>query len=393
MRAMEGSMNFLHVSDLHIGKKLCGKSLMDDQRHILAEILEMAAAPEIDALLVAGDLYDKSQPAGEAVELTGSVLTELAKLGKPCFIVSGNHDSPEQVAYCESILSGASIFVSPAFSAAPARHVLRDEFGEVHLYLLPFVRPMQVRRAFPERAAEIRSYADAVRVAVEEMHIDPSARNVLVAHQFVLGASAPELTDSEERMVGGVDAVPAEVFDIFDYVALGHLHVPQRVRGERVRYAGSPLKYSLSEERQRKAALRVCLGAKGEDGAALEVEKLPYHPLRDVRSIRGTLAELTADAGVCMDYVFVTLTDELPPLDPLGSLLQSYPNLVQLRMENSRTGGNAPIPLERVEERSPLEHFVHFFRAQNNGQEPNAAQMALLRQVVEEAEVSRNASH
>ena len=393
MRAMEGSMNFLHVSDLHIGKKLCGKSLMDDQRHILAEILEMDAAPGIDALLVAGDLYDKSQPSGEAVELTGSFLTRLAKLGKPCFIVSGNHDSPEQVAYCESILSGASIFVSPAFSAAPARHVLRDEFGEVHLYLLPFVRPMQVRRAFPERAAEIRSYADAVRVAVEEMHIDPSARNVLVAHQFVLGASAPELTDSEERMVGGVDAVPAEVFDIFDYVALGHLHVPQRVRGERVRYAGSPLKYSLSEERQRKAALRVCLGAKGEDGAALEVEKLPYHPLRDVRSIRGTLAELTADAGVCMDYVFVTLTDELPPLDPLGSLLQSYPNLVQLRMENSRTGGNAPIPLERVEERSPLEHFVHFFRAQNNGQEPNAAQMALLRQVVEEAEVSRNASH
>ena len=386
-------MNFLHVSDLHIGKKLCGKALMNDQRHILTEIPEMAADPEIDALLVAGDLYDKSQPSGEAVELAGSFLTRLAKLGKPCFIVSGNHDSPEQVAYCESILSGASIFVSPAFNAAPARHVLRDEFGEVHIYLLPFVRPLQLRRAFPERAAEIRSYADAVRVAVEEMHVDPSARNVLVAHQFVLGASEPELTDSEERMVGGVDAVPAEVFDRFDYVALGHLHAPQRVRGERVRYAGSPLKYSLSEEKQRKAALKVHLGAKGEDGASLEVEQLPYHPLRDVRSLRGTLAELTADAGVCMDYVFITLTDELPPLDPLGSLLQSYPNLVQLRMENSRTGGSAPIPLERVEERSPLEHFVHFFRAQNNGQEPNAAQMALLWQVVEEAEVKRNAAH
>ncbi|MDO5324213.1 MAG: exonuclease SbcCD subunit D [Clostridia bacterium] len=386
-------MNFLHVSDLHIGKKLCGKALRDDQRHILAEILEMAAAPEIDAVLVAGDLYDKPQPSGEAVELVGIFLTELAKLGKPCFIVSGNHDSPEQVAYCERILSGASIFVSPAFNAAPARHVLRDEFGELHLYLLPFVRPMQVRRAFPERAAEIRSYADAVRVAVEEMHIDPAARNVLVAHQFVVGATAPELTDSEERMVGGVDAVPAEVFDGFDYVALGHLHAPQRVRGERVRYAGSPLKYSLSEERQRKAALKVHLGAKGEDGASLEVEKLPYHPLRDVRSLRGTLAELTADAGVCRDYVFVTLTDELPPLDPVGSLLQSYPNLVQRRMENSRTGGGAPIPLERVEEKSPLEHFVHFFRAQNNGQEPNAAQMALLRRVVEEAEVNRNATH
>ena len=386
-------MNFLHVSDLHIGKKLCGKSLMDDQRHILAEILEMAAAPEIDAVLVAGDLYDKSQPSGEAVELAGSFLTELAKLGKPCFIVSGNHDSPEQVAYCESILSGASIFVSPAFNAAPARHVLRDEFGEVHLYLLPFVRPLQVRRAFPERAAEIRSYADAVRVAVEEMHVDPSARNVLVAHQFVLGAGAPELTDSEERMVGGVDAVPAEVFDSFDYVALGHLHAPQRVRGERVRYAGSPLKYSLSEEKQRKAALKVHLGAKGEDGAALEVERLPYHPLRDVRALRGTLAELTAEQSVCMDYVFVTLTDELPPLDPVGSLLMSYPNLVQRRMENSRTGGKVSAPLERVEERNPLEHFVHFFEVQNNGQLPNAAQMKLLREIIEEAEVRRNASN
>ena len=386
-------MNFLHVSDLHIGKKLCGKALLDDQRHILAEILEMANAPEIDAVLVAGDLYDKSQPSGEAVELASGFLTALARLGKPCFIVSGNHDSPEQVAYCESILSGASIYVSPAFNAAPARRVLLDEFGEVHLYLLPFVRPLQVRRAFPARAAEIRSYADAVRVAVEEMHIDPSARNVLVAHQFVLGTSAPELTDSEEHMVGGVDAVPAEVFEGFDYVALGHLHTPQRVKGERVRYAGSPLKYSLSEEKQRKAALRVRLGAKGEDGAALEVEKLPYHPLRDVRSIRGTLAELTADAGVCMDYVFVTLTDELPPLDPVGSLLQSYPNLVQRRMENSRTGGKVSAPLERVEEKNPLEHFVHFFEVQNNGQSPNDAQMQLLRQIIEEAEVRRNASN
>ena len=387
-------MNFLHVSDLHIGKKLCGKSLAEDQRHILGEIISMAAQPDIDAVLIAGDLYDKSQPGGEAVEMADGFLTALSRLKKPAFIVSGNHDSAEQVAYCGGILASADVHVSPAFSGAPARHVLRDELGEVHLYLLPFVRPSQVRRAFPQRAAQIKSYADALRAVVEEIHPDASARNVLVAHQFVVGGGAEmTLTDSEERMVGGVDAVPAEVFDIFDYVALGHLHVPQRVRGERVRYAGSPLKYSLSEERQRKAALRVCLGAKGEDGAALEVEKLPYHPLRDVRSIRGTLAELTADAGVCMDYVFVTLTDELPPLDPLGSLLQSYPNLVQLRMENSRTGGNAPIPLERVEERSPLEHFVHFFRAQNNGQEPNAAQMALLRQVVEEAEVSRNASH
>lgn len=385
-------MNFLHVSDLHIGKKLCGKSLIEDQRHILGQILEMASAPDIDAVLVAGDLYDKAQPGGEAVELVGGFLTDLAKLGKPSFIVSGNHDSPEQVAYCEGILSGASIHVSPALGAAPERHVLRDEWGEVHVYLLPFVRPAQVRRAFPDRAQQVHSYADAVRAVVEEMQIDPAARNVLVAHQFVVGGAAPQLTDSEERMVGGVDAVPADVFSAFDYVALGHLHAPQQAGSARVRYAGSPLKYSLSEERQRKAALKLCLGPKGPDGADLRVEALPYRPLRDVRSLRGTLQKLTEGSEICKDYVFVTLTDELPPLDPVGSLLQSYMNLVQWRMEGRR-GEGAPIALERVEEKDPLEHFVDFFRAQNDGREPSRAQMALMRQIVEEAEVNRNASH
>lgn len=380
-------MNFLHISDLHIGKKLCGKPLMEDQRHILGEILSMAAGGDIHALLIAGDIYDKSQPSGEAVELAGWFLTELAKLKKPCFIVSGNHDSAEQVAYCRSILSGANIHVSPAYDGHVERYVLRDAFGEIHIYMLPFLRPMHVRRAFPERAGGISGYASALRVAVEELKMDPSARNVLVAHQFVTGGMEMELTDSEERMVGGVDAVPADVFDAFDYVALGHLHAPQRVMGDRIRYAGSPLKYSLSEERQRKAALKVCL----EEG--LSVQALPYHPLRDVKSVKGTLAELTED--VCdQDFVFASLTDELPALDPLGSLLLSYPNLVQYRVANSRTGSKEDfVAAERVEEKTPLEHFVDFFFVQNNGQQPTEAQLALIRQVISEAEVNAGASH
>ena len=380
-------MNFLHISDLHIGKKLCGKPLMEDQRHILGEILSMAAGGDIHALLIAGDIYDKSQPSGEAVELAGWFLTELAKLKKPCFIVSGNHDSAEQVAYCRSILSGANIHVSPAYDGHVERHVLRDAFGEIHIYMLPFLRPMHVRRAFPERAGEISGYASALRVAVEELKIDPSARNVLVAHQFVTGGMEMELTDSEERMVGGVDAVPADVFDVFDYVALGHLHAPQRVMGDRIRYAGSPLKYSLSEERQKKAALKVRL----EDG--LSVQALPYHPLRDVKSVKGTLAELT-EGILDKDFVFAGLTDELPALDPLGSLLLSYPNLVQYRVENSRTGSKEDfVAAERVEEKSPLEHFIDFFFVQNNGQQPTEAQLALIRQVISEAEVNAGASH
>ena len=381
-------MNFLHVSDLHIGKRLCGRPLIEDQRHVLREILDMAASADIDAVLVAGDLYDKSQPSGEAVELAGAFLTGLAELKKPAFIVSGNHDSPEQVAYCRDILAGADIHVSPALSDAVKPVVLRDEWGEVNVYLLPFVRPAQARRAFPERAGEIGSYADALRVCVEEMKIDPQKRNVLVAHQFVIGGEMV-FTDSEDRMVGGVDAVPATVFEVFDYVALGHLHAPQRAGSERIRYAGSPLKYSLSEEKQKKAALRVALGAKGETPA---IEAQPYHPLRDVKSIRGTLRELALPGAPDMDYVFVTLTDELPPIDPVGALLENYPNFMQLRMENSRTGGDVEITMPaQVEGMTPLEHFLCFFAAQNNGQSPTEAQLKLLRRAVEEAEVSLRA--
>lgn len=384
-------MNFLHVSDLHIGKKLCGKPLAEDQKHVLEEIVSMAAQPDIHAVLIAGDLYDKSQPSGEAVELADGFLTALSRLGKPAFIVSGNHDSAEQVAYCGRILASAGVHVSPAFSGVIEKHILRDEWGEVHVHLLPFLRPAQVRCAFQAHAAQIKSYADALRVVVEQMHLDPSVRNVLVAHQFVVGSNGEAIrTDSEECMVGGVDAVPAEIFADFDYVALGHLHAPQRVGGERVRYAGSPLKYSISEEKQKKAALKVCLGAKGED---IKVESLPYHPLRDVKSLRGTLAELTADGKLDMDYVFVTLTDELPPLDPVGSLLQSYPNFVQRRMENSRTGEGASVMAERVEEKNPLEHFWDFFVAQNNGQEPSERQMQLMRRIIQEAEEKSGATH
>lgn len=383
-------MKFLHVSDLHIGRRLLGKSLAEDQKHILNQILIMAARDDVDAVLVAGDLYDKNQPSSEAVEMTDAFLSSLAALHKPCFIVSGNHDCAEQVAYCRGILRDARMYVSPAFNSVPERHVLQDEHGEIHVYLLPFIRPSVVRRAFPGRAEEIKGYPDAMRVVLEEMDIDKTVRNVLVAHQFITGGMDPELTDSEERMVGGVDAIPAALFENFDYVALGHLHSPQRVKGDRIRYAGSPLKYSLSEEKQRKAALLVEIGAKNHD---LHVDALPFEPVRDLKGLRGTLAELT-DGVFDKDYVFVTLTDEFPPLDAAGSLLLSYPNLVQLRTENSRSmEKSTPMALESVEERSPLEHFVHFYALQNNDQLPTEKQMQLLKILIEEAEEDLYASN
>lgn len=381
-------MVFLHVSDLHIGKKLMGRPLIEDQRHILRQIVRMAQ--NADAVLVAGDLYDKAQPGAEAVELAGCFLTELAKLKKPVFLISGNHDSPEQVAYCGEILAHAAIYVSPVLTSAPKPITLQDDYGDVNVYLLPFVRPVQVRRAFPERAAEVRSYADALRVAVAEMRIDTGARNVLLAHQFVAG-DAMALCDSEERMVGGVDRVPAEIFKDFDYVALGHLHTPQRAGSSRMFYAGSPLKYSLSEANQSKGALLVRLGDKGTEP---ELRRLAYHPLRDVKSLRSTLAELTRDPVPDMDYVFVTLTDEVPPLDPVGALLQNYPNFVQLRRENSRMRAEKQVVIaQKVEQSSPLEHFLRFYRAQNNDQEPSAGQLRLLKQIIQEAEEDLHAAH
>lgn len=381
-------MVFLHVSDLHIGKKLMGRPLIEDQRHILRQIVQMAEGA--DAVLVAGDLYDKAQPASEAVDLASHFLMELAGLEKPVFVISGNHDSPEQVAYCGDILAGAKIFVSPVLTAAPQPITIRDPYGDVNVYLLPFVRPTQVRRAFPERAEEVKGYADALRVTVEEMRIDTAARNVLLAHQYVADGEMA-LCDSEERMVGGVDVVPAEVFKDFDYVALGHLHTPQRVGSSRMFYAGSPLKYSLSEVKQQKAALLVTLGAKA---AKPELRRLAYHPLRDVKSLRGPLAELTRNPVPDMDYVFVTLTDEVPPLDPVGALLQSFPNFVQLRRENSRMGEEKQAAIaKKVEQSSPLEHFLRFYRAQNNDQEPSPGQLRLLKQIIQEAEEDLHAAH
>ena len=256
------------------------------------------------------------------------------------------------------------------------------------MYLLPFVRPAQARRAFPERADEIKSYADALQICVEEMRVDPARRSVLVAHQFVIGGETV-FTDSEECMVGGVDAVPAEVFEGFDYVALGHLHAPQRAGSDRIRYAGSPLKYSQSEEKQKKAALKVALGAKG---TAPEIEALPYHPMRDVKSVRGTLRELMLPGAPDMDYAFVTLTDELPPIDPVGALLESYPNFLQLRLENSRTGTGAEIAMPaQMEGLTPMEHFLRFYAAQNNAQSPTEAQLRMLECAIEEAEVNLRA--
>ena len=372
-------MRFLHLSDLHIGRRLNGFSLLDDQAHMLDQALLMAQ--EADAVLLAGDLYDKAQPSAEAIRMMSGFLVRLSRLGKPVFAVSGNHDSPEQVAYCRELLGECGVWMSRSFDGTLAPHVLRDEWGEVHVWLLPFIRPSSVRQYF----AQVKTYEDAVRAALSAAQKDPQARHVLVAHQYVSGA---EVCESEMRLIGGVDQISLGAFEGFDYVALGHLHSPQQMAQGRVCYAGSPLKYSLSEENQRKSALMVTLGEKGK----LEVEKRAFCALRDVRTATGTLAEVASPEKYSEDYVYAVLTDEDVLLDPLGALRMTYPNLLGMRIVNSRTNTEAAeVENTDAESLSPLAHFELFYTVQNGNTPPDEKRLEVMRQIFEKAEEMRHA--
>lgn len=372
-------MRFLHLSDLHIGRRLNGFSLMEDQRAMLEQALAMAQS--CHAVLLAGDLYDKAQPSAEAIRLMGDFLVQLSRLNKPVFAVSGNHDSAEQVAYCRELLGECGVWMSPVFDGKLHCHTLQDEWGEVCVWLMPFVRPASVRPFAPG----VKTYEDAVRFALSTADVQDGRRHVLVAHQYVSGA---DICESEMRLIGGVDQVSLSAFDGFDYVALGHLHSPQRLDGGRVCYAGSPIPYSVSEERQRKAALIADLQQKG----SLTVEAVPFQPLRQLRTVSGTLQDIADPALYSEDYVYAVLTDEGALMDPLGALRLTYPNLIGMRIQNSRTNTEAAaIENTSAADLSPLEHFSAFYQAQNHQQPLDERRMAMMKQILEEAEAKRYA--
>lgn len=374
-------MKFIHLSDLHIGKRVNEFSMLEDQKYILEKILETAEAEAADGVILAGDLYDKPVPPAEAVRVLDAFLTRLAEMGMPVFAVSGNHDSAERVAFGAQLFSGRGVYVSPVYDGKVEYISLRDSFGEVRVYLLPFVKPAVVRHVFEEE--EIDSYQDAVRAAVEHMEVDPAVRNVLVAHQFVTGAARCE---SEEILVGGLDNVDAAVFDRFDYVALGHIHSPQHVGRETVRYCGTPLKYSFSEAGQEKSVTVVELGDKGDVG----IRKIPLKPLRDMRRIRGSYMEVTDRAFYqdmnMEDYVQITLTDEEDVPDGMQKLRVIYPNLMRLEYDNTRTRESGDVNGAcEVEQKSELELFGEFYELQNN-QAMSGKQEAFVRRLIEEVQ-------
>ena len=299
-------MKFIHLSDLHLGKRVNEFSMLEDQRCILAEILRIIDEERPDGVLIAGDVYDKSVPSAEAVALLDDFLVRLAKRDLQIFLISGNHDSPERMAFGGRLMEGSGVHLAPVYDGRVSPITLTDGHGPVKVYLLPFVKPAHVRRCFPER--EISTYTEALSAAIEAMGVDQAERNVLVTHQFVTGAAR---CDSEEVTVGGTDNVDASVFAPFDYVALGHLHGPQTVGRETVRYCGTPLKYSFSEAGQQKSVTVVELGPKG----TVTVGTVPLTPLRDLAELRGTYEELIfrgfyEGTSYQKDYVHITLTDE-----------------------------------------------------------------------------------
>ena len=355
-------MKLIHLSDLHIGKRVNEVSMIEDQEYILTQILRIIDDQMPDALLIAGDVYDKSVPSAEAVTLFDDFLCRLAKRNVPTLIISGNHDSPERLSFGGRLLEKSGIHISPVYDGKIFPITLQDKYGDVDFWRLPFIKPGHVKRFYPEE--EIGSYTDAVRVAVEKMELDAGRRNVLLTHQFVTGASTCE---SEELSVGGSDNVDASVFDAFDYVALGHIHGPQNIGSNRIRYCGTPLKYSFSEADHYKSATLVKLGEKGQ----LELQILPLTPKRDMRQLRGNFSQLTdpeAYRGTnTEDYLHIILTDEEDIPEAVGKLRLIYPNLLKLSYDNTRTREDQIVgDAGDVRRRSPLELFGELYEIQNN---------------------------
>ena len=353
-------MKLMHLSDLHLGKRLNEFSLHEDQAYILHQITQIAREERPEGILIAGDLYDKPVPTASAVGLLDRFLSDLAATGAQVFVISGNHDSPERLSFGAGLMQHSGVHIAPVYHGEVRPFTLTDAFGPVDVFLLPFIKPVHVRACFPDE--EIATYTDAMDCAIRHMNVDPGRRSVLVTHQFVTGGVRCE---SEEVNVGGADNVSAEVFAPFDYVALGHLHGAQSI-GERIRYCGTPLKYSFSEARQQKSVTMAELGAKG----SIALRTIPLTPLREMRELRGDYMTLTSRAFYSQQdtsaYLHLTLTDEEDVPDAAARLRVIYPNLMKLDYDNARTRALSDVSMGAVEDRpSPAALFEDFYARQN----------------------------
>lgn len=374
-------MRFIHIADLHLGKRVNEMSMLDDQFFILKKIMQIIIEEQADAVLVAGDVYDRSVPSEEAIKLWDTFLYGLAERNIPVYAISGNHDSAVRFANHAKLMQESGVHLANAYDGTVVRHVLSDSHGEIHIYMLPFIKPVHVREALQKD--DIVTYTDACHVAIENMQVDENVRNILVAHQFVTGAVQ---SDSEEIVVGGIDQVDAAVFAAFDYVALGHIHGPQHVGREEVRYSGTPLKYSFSEKDHKKSVTVVNVLEKGK----IQISTRELIPLHDLREIRGSFEVLVEKENYekedTEDYIHAILTDENDVIDAVAKLRIIYPNIMKVTYDNKRTREQRVFKDEVDVQKSEFELFSEFYELQNNqpmSEEQASYVSSLIRSILE----------
>lgn len=380
-------MRFIHLGDLHLGKSLGEFDLIDDQRYILNRILEIIDKKKIDSVLIAGDVYDRAVPSEAATNLLDYFLRSLASRKVNTFMISGNHDSDDRLGYGSSLFETNRIYISSKFTGTLSRQTLCDEYGEVNIYCLPFVKASQVRHFFPED--KIENYDAAVRTILKHADIDFEKRNVIAAHQFVAGRGAdPKLGGSEgvgTQSVGLVEKISYDCWDGFDYVALGHIHSPQRVGREEVRYSGSPLKYSLSEVNNAKSVPVVTLGEKGK----VDIELIPLRPMRNMRHLRGPIEKLLDKANVSgpEDFIYATLTNEDIISDAMGIMQQVYPNTVKIDYDNSHTRELDRLDIKAITEHRSFSELISDFYGKMYNCEISEEELKVMMETAKEAGV------
>ncbi len=389
-------MRFIHLSDLHIGKKVNDFSMLEDQKYVFKQVLDIIKKEKIDGIIIAGDIYDKAVASVEAIEVYDNFITALSDTKKPVFIISGNHDSAQRISFASKIMKNNNIYIAPVFNGKMEKVTLQDEYGYIDVYMLPFVKPIVVRKCFDLQKEvkqnsqdiendntqdskqqnnvnnltenKIENYTQAVKAIIDNTNIDKKRRNIIIAHQFVTGAKT---CDSEEIIIGGLDNVDTSVFEPFDYTALGHIHRAQKVGKDNIRYCGTLLKYSFSEIDHKKSVTIVDIGNKEDIGkCSINISLLPITPLHDIRHIKGSYSKLTDRSNYInsnlSDYIYVTLTDEQDIPDAIAKLRSIYPNIMKLDYDNTRTRSASDIMLKTdIKEKTPFDLVKDFYEVQN----------------------------
>ena len=385
-------MKCIHLGDLHIGKSVNNFSMIEDQKYILDQIVDLSEKEKIDAVLIAGDVYDRSVPSEEAVRLLDYFFRELAERDIRVYMISGNHDSDERLHFGSSLFEHSGIFISSKYEGKLGHRICQDEFGKLNIYLLPFIKASQVRYYYPEE--EINTYEDAVKVVLEHAKIDFSERNIILAHQFVAAKGSETILGGSESVavqsVGTVEMISADIFQGFDYVALGHIHSSQKVGKETIRYCGSPLKYSLSEIRSAKSVPIITLGKKGD----MHIECRELHPKREMRHIKGKLEQLLRKENLVTkeDYIYVTLTDEYPIPDVLNVIREYYPNVMKLDYDNAHTREIGEGSLNLKQHKMDFSELIAEFYETMYGCEMSEEEMEYMMKTAKEAGVINETS-